>query len=55
MIPWTFYEPMKSGTWRLRARLVSPARLAYVVDRFPEGTVYRLWLGPVLVRLMVKR
>ncbi len=30
---------------RVRCRIISRARLTWQVDRFTEGTVYRVWIG----------
>lgn len=49
----TWPEPIKVRTNRIRARLISRPRLWYVQDRFPQGRVFRLWLGFVLVTIMV--
>jgi hypothetical protein len=35
------------GSWGARPKMT------YVVDRFPEGTVYRFWFGWWFVRFMV--
>lgn len=43
------------GEWRLTTRWVTPFLWpTYRVDRFPEGTVYGLWVGWLFVKLMVK-
>lgn len=44
----------RPGQWRLSTRWFGGWCWTYVVDRYPEGTVYRVWLGCVLMKLRVK-
>jgi hypothetical protein len=53
-IPFWYRELTKRGEWRLSIGSLRRRVFAKRVDRFPEGTVYRLWLWVVQIRLMVK-
>lgn len=44
----------RPGEWRLSMRWTRTPRLARVIDRFPEGRVYRFWFTWLFVKLMVK-
>lgn len=43
--------------WRIRARLINRKRLwpNIAKDAFLEGLVYRIWIGPILITIMVDK
>lgn len=45
--------PLQPGEWRFHWRLIRMWRFTYVVDRYPEGTVYRAWCGCLFAKLRV--
>ena len=53
-LPLWYSRLVRPGDWRLSVQWLNRFRWTRRVDTFPEGTVYRLWLGVVLVKLMVK-
>jgi hypothetical protein len=53
MKPLRDYPPVTTTRWRFRWLTHSRGRFTYRVDRFPQGRVYRVWLGLAILTVMV--
>jgi hypothetical protein len=52
--PIEYQRLVRRGDWRLTVVWKPRLRLARVVDRFDDGTVYRFWCAWLFVKVMVK-
>lgn len=51
----TRYAPLqRRGEWRLSIIAIKRPHIATRTQRYPEGTVYQVWVAWLLVKLMVK-